>query len=62
MNPPHDQRIPFKGKTLQKQKPGLATHLPHFQAPADLAEVIQAWPTLPPALQAAVLAIIRSRG
>ena len=47
------------------QDPGLASalHLPYGPGlPPDLAEVSAAWPTLPPAIRAAILAMIRAAG
>ena len=58
----------FKDKDLRPDWQAPAPHLPNGSAvgapdlPADLVEIVSAWPTLPPAIKAAILAMIHASG
>jgi hypothetical protein len=64
MIPREDCRKDEYRKGLGRDAESLASHLPHDTrsfAP-DLAAVVAAWPTLPEALRAGIVAMVRASG
>jgi hypothetical protein len=59
------QSIPAGGQTPQATPQGDAGGLPREQAPQlppELAGLVKAWPTLPPAIRAGILAMVQAAG
>ena len=66
MNPPLDSASAENKATYDVQKPGTALTPDNFDqktpSDPDLQSIIEAWPSLPEPLRAAVLAIVRTSG
>jgi hypothetical protein len=53
---------PQPARDLRKSPEALAPHLPHdtCKMPPDLAALVEAWPALPEAIRAGILAMVRA--
>jgi hypothetical protein len=60
--PPHDLPIVGRHLDLRLDPSVVAPHLPHdnHSLPPDLAAVVAAWPELPEALRAGIVAMVRA--
>ncbi len=62
MRPPLDSVNGHDGKDLRQAGPPVADHLPNdtCKTDLDLAAVVDAWPDLPEALKAGILAMVKA--